>query len=156
MQKSLPLFQAIFDKNEAKFLKLVKSGKYPLTETDPSGRMLLSNAVVAEMPEAVGYLIQHQPNLPGGDEKGWTALHFASYCNTVTIAGQLLPVFPNIDVKDNNGNTALWRAVYEEQEEMVRFLIEAGADPSVKNQLGDSPLDLAKQAEAVTLIEYLS
>ncbi|WP_020569684.1 ankyrin repeat domain-containing protein [Neolewinella persica] len=144
MKKSLPLFQALFDKNEAKFLKLAKSGNYPFTETDPSGRMLLSSAVIAEMPEAVSLLLERQPEPLARDEKGWTALHFASYCNNVAIAKQLLEVFSAVDVKDNAGNTPLGRAVIEEHAEMVAYLMGAGADAGLKNDNGDSPLDLAQ------------
>ena len=147
MNKSLPLFLALFDKNEAKFLKLAKSGNYPLTETDPSGRMLLSNAVIAEMPKAVTFLLERQPVPEAKDEKGWTALHFASYCNNVTIAKLLLEALPAVDVKDKFGNTPLWRAVFEENVEMVAYLVEMGADPNVKNDSGISPLDFARGIE---------
>jgi len=156
MKKSLSLFNALFDKNEAKFLKLAKSGKFPLIETDPFGRGLLSCAVIAEMPEAVNYLLEQKAGLDGVDSKGWTALHFAAYCNNVPIVQQLLTVFPDIDVKDSNGNTPLWRAVYEEHPEMVAFLAGQGADPGLKNNNGDSPLVLAKEIGVKELIEPLS
>lgn len=155
MKKSLPLFNALFDKNETKFLSQAKTGKFPLDETDPSGRMLLSLAVIAEMPEAVAYLLAHQPDLTGGDEKGWTALHFASYCNNVDIARQLLAALPAVDVTDHNGNTPLWRAAYEENLEMAAFLVEAGANPSLKNKNGDSPLDVARESGEEALIAAL-
>jgi len=156
MKKSLPLFQALFDKNEAKFLKLARSGKFPLTETDPSGRGLLCSAVIAEFSEATAFLLEQNIGLEEADGKGWTALHFAAYCNNVSIAKQLLAVFPNIDVKDLNGNSPLWRAVYEEHPAMVAFLIKEGADPSLENINEDSPLGLAKEMEATELIKYLS
>ena len=152
MKKSLPLFNALFDKNEAKFLKLAKSGKFPLTETDPSGRGLLSSAVIAEFPEAVAFLLEQKAGLDGADSKGWTALHFAAYCNSVPIAQQLLAVFPDIDVKDTNGNTALWRAVYEEHLEVVTFLVSAGAKPGLKNNNGDSPVMVAEESGEEGLI----
>lgn len=155
MKKSLPLFNALFSKNEAKFLKLAKSGKFPLTETDPFGRGLLSSAVIAELPEAVAFLLEQKVGLDGVDSKGWTALHFAAYCNSVPIAQQLLTVFPDIDVKDSNGNTSLWRAVYEEHPEMVAFLANQGADPALKNSNGDSPLELANEIGTMELIEPL-
>lgn len=156
MKKSLPLFQALFSKNEAKFMKLVASGRFPLTETDPSGRMLLSNAVVAEMADAVAYLIEHQPNPTAGDAKGWTALHFASYGNSVELAKQLFAVFPKVDVKDNYGNTPLWRAVFEENFEMVAYLKKVGADPNIKNDSEISPLDFARTIDNEDLVKLLS
>ncbi len=155
MKKSLPLFQALFDKNEAKFLQLVKSGRFPLHDTDPAGRMLLSNAVVAEMADAVAYLIEHQPTPTAGDAKGWTALHFAAYGNNVALARQLLAVFPLVDLKDAAGNTPLWRAVYEENKEMVIFLLAQGADPTLENERGDSPLGVAKEHGMEDLLTVL-
>jgi ankyrin repeat protein len=155
MKKSLPLFLALFGKNEAKFLKLAKSGNFPFTETDPSGRMLLSSAVIAEMPEAVALLLDRQSEPLAKDEKGWTALHFSSYCNNVAIAKQLMAVFPSVDVKDNAGNTPLGRAVIEEHVEMVGYLISVGADAGLKNSNGDSPLDLSRTSEHGEIIGLL-
>ncbi|MFK8160967.1 MAG: ankyrin repeat domain-containing protein [Lewinella sp.] len=156
MKKSLPLFQALFDKNEAKFLKLAKSGNYPFNETDPSGRRLLSNAVIAEMPEAIALLLERQAEPLAKDEKGWTALHFASYCNNVAIAQQLLEVFPTMDVKDNAGNTPLGRAVIEEHVEMVAYLLGIGANPGMKNDSDTSPLDLARTIEHEEMIALMT
>ena len=156
MQKSLPLFQALFSKNKAKFLKLAKSGNYPFTETDPSGRMLLSNAVIAEMPEAVALLLGRKPELLAKDEKGWTALHFAAYCNNVTIAQQLMEVFPAVDVKDTAGNTPLGRAVIEEHIEMVAYFVKAGADPNIKNESEISPLDFARTIEHEKMVDLMT
>jgi ankyrin repeat protein len=49
-----------------------------------------------------------------------------------------------IDSTDGEGNTALQTACNDFKEELVRLLLEAGADPTIANKHGDSPLDQAK------------
>ena len=53
------------------------------------------------------------------------------------------------------GNTALHVAVSEKQNELLKFLLEKGADASLKNNEGKTPLDVAKEtgnAEAEKLL----
>ncbi|MDQ1086662.1 ankyrin repeat protein [Siphonobacter sp. BAB-5404] len=50
-----------------------------------------------------------------------------------------------IDLQDKYGNTPLWRATFESKgrEDLIRPLLQAGANPYVKNHSGISPYDLA-------------
>jgi ankyrin repeat protein len=49
-----------------------------------------------------------------------------------------------INLQTINGNTCLHRAVLNGNEEVVKALLTAGADPSIKNKMGQTPLDLIK------------
>jgi ankyrin repeat protein len=60
------------------------------------------------------------------------------------IAKLLLEYGADINKQDNiHGNTSLHDAIEKENIKMVQFLIENGADISIKNKHGDSPLQLA-------------
>jgi ankyrin repeat protein len=62
-----------------------------------------------------------------------------------------------INAADKKGNTALHLLCSKEQYKYVSFLLENGADPAIKNNAGESVLDIAieKQlsAELITILE---
>ncbi|MBO4351247.1 MAG: ankyrin repeat domain-containing protein [Proteobacteria bacterium] len=51
----------------------------------------------------------------------------------------------NINETDNDGNTALMHALLKKNKLNVQILLEAGADPSIANNKGESPKDLLEQ-----------
>ncbi len=51
------------------------------------------------------------------------------------------------------GSTALHYAVLGDQKEMVEVLMEAGADPNVKNKMGHLPRDYARGEELRTILD---
>lgn len=53
------------------------------------------------------------------------------------------------------GNTSLHAAVTEEQTELLKFLLEKGADASIKNNDGKTPLALAKETGNEAAIKIL-
>lgn len=70
----------------------------------------------------------------------------------------LMSHHPKLDVADDFGNSALHRAVLVGnywQKYFVERLVEAGADPSVKNETGDSALDLALKDQNDDVIAIL-
>lgn len=52
-------------------------------------------------------------------------------------------------------DTALHLAVKHNHFRLVEFLLEAGADPSLQNEAGHTPLDLAKDRQTALLIRVL-
>ena len=64
-----------------------------------------------------------------------------------------------MDIANNNGDTPLMDAAYLGKTEILRYLLESGADTSLKNKSGKTALDLAKakgKPEAVTLLQSYS
>jgi ankyrin repeat protein len=54
---------------------------------------------------------------------------------------------------NNDGNTPLLLAVERDRVDAVRILLEYDADRTVKNAMGDTPLDIAKRNKMSLIIE---
>ncbi len=80
------------------------------------------------------------------DRSGWTPLHFAAASGRAKNVRLLLAAGAPVDATDEHGNTPLVRAVfaYESDDEVIRLLREAGADPTLQNYHGQSPVGLAR------------
>lgn len=156
MRKSLPLFTAIFEKDDHKFFDLVAIENYSLEEVDPSGRNLLLNAILESLPRVIDFLIQNSNLMNRVDNKGWGVLHYAGYKNDVVLAEKLIKHVSEIDLTDNFGNTPLWRSVFEENQEAAEFFVGHGADVHKRNLHGVSPLAFAQKVNNQILIEILT
>jgi len=55
-----------------------------------------------------------------------------------------------------NGDSGLHAAALFGHVPVVKQLISAGADPTLRNQDGATPLQLAQQARQTAVVEYLS
>ena len=78
-------------------------------------------------------------------EDGWTALHLAA---TPEVAGLLLDAGADIQASNRHkfagpGNKPLHGATYLNRPEVVRFLLERGADPNGRDHAGLTALHLA-------------
>jgi ankyrin repeat protein len=83
------------------------------------------------------------------DNDGMTPLHHACIEKSFEAAKILLEAGAIVDVRDKWGGTALGRAVYgkDGSVDLVRLLVEYGADPTVENNKGNSPLTLAQRTQ---------
>ncbi|KAL6072068.1 26S proteasome non-ATPase regulatory subunit 10 [Balamuthia mandrillaris] len=77
------------------------------------------------------------------DERGYTALHYASSLGYEEIAQYLMDFGAKIDKRDNNGNTPLCWAAFWGHIRVVESLVEQGADMNLSNYEGLTPLHLA-------------
>jgi uncharacterized protein len=106
----------------------------------------LSDAAAAGDATAVGHLLASDPALVREyTEEGWTALHLAA---TTEIAGMLLDAGADINARNRHkfagpGNSPLSAAVYQQRNDVVRLLIERGADFNLGDNAGFTPLHLA-------------
>jgi len=90
------------------------------------------------------------------NKPGWTPLHYAATGGHVPIVEFLLEESAYIDAESPNGTTPLMMAAMYGSPEAVKVLIQAGADLTLKNQLGMTALDFAvrgQRANARELIE---
>jgi hypothetical protein len=80
------------------------------------------------------------------NKTGWTALHYAATNGYVEIIRILLEQHAYIDAESPNGTTPLMMAAHYGSPSAVKVLLEAGADPTIKNQLGLTAIDFANRA----------
>lgn len=106
----------------------------------PQHRPEVERAALAERLIAEGCLIDQQ------DRQGWAPLHFAAQEWSVPVASVLIAKGAHVDLKDQHGNTPLGKAVLNSRGrgDLIKLLIEAGADPDEENAHGISPRGLAE------------
>ena len=88
------------------------------------------------------------------ERQGWSLLHFAAEHQNAEVIGYLVENGANVEIRDHSGWTPLHLAVDADidgaiQDRKVprmiatRALIRAGADPTVKDEEGNTPRDIA-------------
>jgi uncharacterized protein len=89
------------------------------------------------------------------NKPGWTPLHYAATNGHLDIMEVLFANNAYIDAESPNGTTPLMMAAQYGTADAVRRLLEEGADPTLKNQVGLTAIDFAYRAnrtEAADLI----
>jgi ankyrin repeat protein len=77
------------------------------------------------------------------NKPGWTPLHYASTGGHLAIMNLLLEHHAYIDASSPNGTTPLMMAAFYGTPSAVKLLLEAGADPLLKNQQSLTAIDFA-------------
>lgn len=97
-------------------------------------------------------LVENQADV---NKTGWTALHYAASRGHVSVMDFLLANSAYIDAESPNGTTPLMMAAMYGSPEAVKLLIQAGADPTLKNQLGLTALDFAERGGQRNSVELM-
>jgi ankyrin repeat protein len=84
-------------------------------------------------------------------------LHFSCQNQSIEMTKFLIDKGSEINVIDTHGNTPLARAVFSSRGrgEVIKLLLDAGADKTKKNNHGISPLDLAKSIANYDIAKFL-
>ena len=93
------------------------------------------------------------------NKTGWTPLHYAASGTTQDAAAMvalLLEESAYIDAASPNGTTPLMMAVRYGTADVARLLIEEGADPTLKNDLGLTAIDFARQADRTDMVDLVA
>lgn len=79
------------------------------------------------------------------DQAGWTPLHAAARSGATDVAAVLLQKLTaaQVNLPGPDGETALHRAAYWGQVDVCSLLVEHGADPTLANDAGRCPQDVA-------------
>lgn len=89
------------------------------------------------------------------NKPGWAPLHYAATNSHVPVMQLLLDQHAYIDAASPNGSTPLMMAAMYGNASGVKMLLEAGADPTIKNDLGLTAIDFAervKKTDSTTII----
>lgn len=80
------------------------------------------------------------------NQKGWTPLHYAATKGHIEMMRLLMEHHAYLDAESPNGTTPLMMAAHYGTPMATKLLLEEGADPRLKNQLGISALEFARKA----------
>lgn len=92
------------------------------------------------------------------NQVGWTPLHYAASSlgdDVPAVTALLLEHHAYIDAASPNGTTPLMMAVRYGRPEVARLLVDEGADPAIKNELGLDALAFAQQAKRPDMHELI-
>lgn len=90
------------------------------------------------------------------NKPGWAPLHYAATKGHVEIMNLLLEHHAYIDASSPNQTTPLMMAALYGTPSAVKLLLEAGADPTIKNSLGLTALDFALRDKRVESAEIIA
>lgn len=127
-ENGTPLFDAVYN-GHAGCASLLIGRKVNLLGADRDGRTALHHAASFGMRECLMLLIDAKANINIGIVRALYAAVYAAYYNLLTA--------------DKRGNTPLHLAAFNDNGLMVTYLLDRGADVSVKTVEGITPLHYA-------------
>lgn len=90
------------------------------------------------------------------NQPGWTPLHYAATGGHLELIQLLLEESAYIDAESPNGTTPLMMAARYGSAKATQLLINEGADLQIRNQLGLTAWDFAKQGNRPDALEIIS
>lgn len=90
------------------------------------------------------------------NKPGWTPLHYAATGGHVSILTLLLDNHAYVDAASPNGSTPLMMAARYGTIDAVKVLLAAGADPRLKNALGLSAIDFAREVQREDIVALIA
>lgn len=130
--------------------------EFPKTNVNllnPAGESVLMIAALKGNVEATASLIKRDADV---NKTGWAPLHYAATGGHLAILNLLLENHAYIDAESPNGSTPLMMAAMYGTPQAVKLLVDAGADPLLKNQQGLTAIDFARRANRTESTELLA
>ena len=90
------------------------------------------------------------------NKPGWAPLHYAATHGHIDVMNILLEKHAYIDAPSPNGSTPLMMAALYGTPAAVKLLLEAGADPSLKNMQGLTAIDFAQRDNRLDSAEIIA
>jgi uncharacterized protein len=122
---------------------LIDWPKTDLNASSPADETPLMMAVLKGQVEMAAAMLAKDADV---NKTGWTPLHYAATSGHIALMNLLLEKHAYIDAESPNGSTPLMMAAMYGTPSAVKLLLEEGADPLLKNQIGLSAIDFAQKA----------
>jgi ankyrin repeat protein len=90
------------------------------------------------------------------NKPGWTPLHYAATAGSEPVVRLLLEHHAYIDASSPNESTPLMMAAMYGNAATVKLLLDAGADPGLKNALGMTAIDFANKVNKTDSADLIS
>lgn len=90
------------------------------------------------------------------NKPGWSPLHYAATGGHIAILTLLLDNHAYVDAASPNGSTPLMMAARYGTIDAVQVLLAAGADPNLKNALGLSAIDFAREVQREDMVTLIA
>lgn len=90
------------------------------------------------------------------NKPGWAPLHYAATRGHLPVMALLLDNYAYIDASSPNGTTPLMMAAFYGTPSAVKLLLEAGADPMIKNDQSLTAIDFAHKANRPESAEIIA
>jgi|GEM_PF-2128012 len=147
------LLHAAAWEGEAEFLKLIINNKAKINVIDSEGASPLHDASMNGQYEIVEILLKHGAKVNLIDNEKKTPLHRATYWGNSKIAKLLIDHNALVSLKDEEGKTAFHNVSTNDKYYWIAcYLLEKGAIANVKNNKGETPLDISIKNKCERLI----
>lgn len=117
------------------------------------GESVLMIAALKDNIDAANSLVKRDADV---NKTGWAPLHYAATSGSLAILSLLLDKHAYIDAESPNGSTPLMMAAMYGTPQAVKLLIDAGADPLLKNQQGLTAIDFARRTSRTESVDLLA
>jgi ankyrin repeat protein len=139
-------------------LQLLLDKGVDINARSASGNSALHFAILFENMDAAQWILGHMPSGKTSDSIVQNDFGFAVDCRNMDLVTALIARSRDVDWEDGEGITALMWAVYDEHCELdiVKALLDAGANPRHKAKDGSTPLSWALKkgnTPVVTLLQ---
>lgn len=138
------------------FAALLASPELQVEARNAKDESPLMIAAIKGNVDAVKALIQRDADV---NKTGWAPLHYAASAGSprhLAIIALLLEQHAYIDAASPNGTTPLMMAAQYGSGEAVQLLLDEGADPTIKNQLGLTAADFALRVSRTESAEKIA
>lgn len=137
--------------------KLIALG-CPVNAPDKENHTALQFAATKGAPEVIEILLKAGADPDAGDNDGDTALMFALQTKQGRATWEPLALaIKKVNHRNNSGRTVLhYAAEYKGSPELVKLLLQRGADSKLKDNSGNTPADVARAKGNPTLAKLLT
>lgn len=119
---------------------------------NPQNETPLMLAAITNQLDWAKKLIAHGADV---NQQGWTPLHYAATKGHIEMMRLLMEHHAYLDAESPNGTTPLMMAAHYGTPMATKLLLEEGADPRLKNQLGINALAFALKANHPESAQYI-